>query len=336
MSTIGELKLSKQTVEAHRTVFEAQTQKLEDVKKEIRQIDPQLLGEKRYEDNAHWRVTKLVYDFCYLIKDLFKFSKIKELTATKTNFEAAVTLTGNTLRGYEDAHEMLTSSTVVQQEAAVNHVTKALADLKEVIKSTTYRWPISLVVPTENMERRVATLESNKALFEQCLADTLEALDEKAVEVSPFDKLKISDEEKKQIRILFPSVANDTVLQLIPKLRQIFAAKAKLEPLHPLKSMEDILKDKGLRENFLKIKSEKEKWIGRDVFLWGFVPGFVPNTAEKLKKYHEQGAIVPCLPGFALSLGLTQEQQDQLTTQATAGKWEDFVESLAAFAPTLK
>lgn len=118
-------------------------------------------------------------------------------------------------------------------------------------------------------------------------------------------------------------------MQMIPKLRQIFAAKAELENLHPLKSLSEIMKDPALKRNLLTIKQDHEKWVGRNIFLWGFVKGFLPNTAEKLQSYDQRSSLVPYLPGFARSIGLNAQQEQRLTALAQARQWEQFVIALS-------
>lgn len=144
--------------------------------------------------------------------------------------------------------------------------------------------------------------------------------------VSPFARLTISEEEKEKLRIFIPMVANDSIPTLISKLGTLLDAKKKLHSLHPLKSFEFMLNDPALRECICRISKNSQRWIG----VW-VAKGFKPQTAEKLQEYHAQGAVIPCLPEFAKSIGLTEQQELKISSLAEQGQWEEMLQALVDF-----
>ncbi len=146
--------------------------------------------------------------------------------------------------------------------------------------------------------------------------------------IDPFSKLTISEGQKRQLHYLLPLVANSNTADLVWNIKALSAARRDLEPLHPLKSLEVIVKE--LKAHLVTIKNTPDKWNGRQFPFYGSVGGFCPSTAEKLQRYHAQGSILPCLPGFAKSVGLTEAQETRLTTLAQQGQWQQFVSEIAA------
>lgn len=138
------------------------------------------------------------------------------------------------------------------------------------------------------------------------------------------ENLPISEEEKTQIGRLIPMVAEDTIRMLIGKLPTLMEAKRKMNALHPLKSLEFIFKDPKLSQNMVTMSKTASRWVG----IWGIAKGFKPQTAEKLKAYHEQGKIMPYFPSFCTSIGLNEEQKQRFTLFAEGGKWEEMLQAL--------
>jgi hypothetical protein len=102
------------------------------------------------------------------------------------------------------------------------------------------------------------------------------------------------------------------------------AAKKQMNALHPLKSLEFIFNDPDLRKDMVIMSQNSQRWVG----VWPIAKGFRPQTADKLKEYHQRGAIMPHLPSFCKSIGLNQEQELAIMIQAREGRWEEFIQSL--------
>lgn len=317
---INKFKLLQQTVEAHQATFDALAQNLNGVKRSIRQIDPQLLGEKRYEEKGHWEVTKKVYDAWYALNHLCLAEAIEDLNESK-----------EVLEGHLTAIEGVRSKI---RRIDPKFLGEARYDAKTSVparKAMDAFYSLKRLVLSPKIRPLCATLENQFAAVQKEISGaSAENINSKSSS-SSFEKLKISEHEKKQLRTFIPMVANDSIAALIGKLSTLLAAKRELHSLHPLKSLEFILNDPDLRKNIVTISKNSQRWVG----VWGVAKGFKPQTAEKLKVYQEKdNSVIPCIPEFAKSLGLNKTQQVTITTLAKEGKWEEFIQSLVEFAKT--
>jgi hypothetical protein len=78
---------TKQAIATSQDSYTLASGKLEGVKKEIRLIDPKLVGEVRYFADKHWRITNLVIDVFYFCKGLFYRKKLTTLDEQKVSHE---------------------------------------------------------------------------------------------------------------------------------------------------------------------------------------------------------------------------------------------------------
>jgi hypothetical protein len=327
---------------------------LTETERSIRLIDPQLLGEKRYAENAHWKMTRLVYDFCYFIQNLWKSDTIcllkENLERAKHNLtttEAAYANSKQILEGLEGLLKQRVSQLSAQKQqqeealAALDKTSEPIPNTSRIGALWTRYWSN----PTQHQENTTRLAREKQALQAQIEATVLElqplidytkASEIPApVEVKPtisFDQLKIDEAQKALMMETIPVVANGSILDLIPKIPTFLRAKETLGPLHPLKSLEEILTNPTLCKCLVTISQNPTKWKGKWIFGYGQVDGFLQSTAKRLEKYHEKGAVIPYIPGFAKALGLTADQEAKLLPLATEQNWEGFVTEMAAIA----
>jgi len=345
MTIVADLRNALTQLDANQAQLVAQNQKLLVTKHEIVQIDPQLMDEARYDKNTCC-ILKILYIVYYFLKDICYHSTIKDLKNRVTHISQELAAAEQQLATSRQRLDALNREFQAQKAALQTTLSAeqrelgtTLRQINELKIDETAHWWITNKILQVFYSRRTPELnllnqrkidsEARIANTQRELAPFLEY--EPPEPASLFQQLQISEEEKQQLQTVVSILANNNVLQIIPKLPTLFSAKAKLAILHPLKSLEELVKNPN---NLLIIKKEPAKWIGREVRIWGFVPGFRAQTAEKLQKFDKQASLIPYLPGFAKSLGLNAQKEQEITTLAQNGQWEQFIEALLEQPPT--
>jgi len=358
MSIINLLTDAKRNFESQSAAQTLATTFLHQTEQSIRLIDPQLLGEKRYDASAHWEITQKVYDFCYFIKNLWHRDSISLLKGNLERAKRNITATGDAVEESKkmvDGLTQLLTNRIAQLSAQKREQEEALAALEKPsspdIKPSGFTQKCRALMssywnaPSQSQEH-----EARLAQEKQTLRSRIEATDKELqplidytkeagapapMEVKPtigFDQLTIEDSQKALMMETIPVVAHGTILDLIPKIPKFLQAKETLGPLHPLKSLEEILTNPSLRDSLIAISKNSTKWKGKWIFGYGQVDGFLQSTSKRLEKYHAQGEIIPFIPGFAKALGLTADQEAKLMQFASNQNWEGFITEIADIA----
>ncbi|MBS0628971.1 MAG: hypothetical protein JSS30_01960 [Verrucomicrobia bacterium] len=273
-------------IQCHQAISDFIQPRLEKVKQDIRLIDPSLLGERRYEENAHYLVVKKIIDLIHSIKRLLSPSKVKKLTETKEIFE----------KNLSDLDTIKARIREIDPGLIGEESTSRLPAFQRLY----YRSELN-ALGTE-LEKQLAKLQAATVSYEE---------------------LPFSDEDKAQVKKLIQMVANDSIPSLISKLGELMAAKKKLYGIHPLKSFEFMLNEPDVSKNLARLSKTPERWVGVPIFAPN--KGFRPQSAEKFRRYDTQGLIQPYFPEFVKNLGLSSAQAKIVSTLAQEEKWDEMI-----------
>ncbi len=288
--------MSISKIQHHKTISDFIEPRLNNVKANIRLIDPSLLGEKRYDGDAYCQVTKKIFDLLCFLKWLICYPLVKKWNETRAGLE-------NRLADLEAVKTIIRriDPQLLGEATSSWRVVRPVLNVFYFMKRQAFR--CSLISLGNELEKQLGPI--------QCVATT-------------YAELPMSNEEKGQVKKLIQMVANDSIPSLIKRLGQLLEAKRKLYGIHPLKSFEFMLNDPEVLKNLKKLSQTPERWDGVPLI----AKGFKPQSAEKFRKYHAQGSVLPYLPDFIKSLGLSKSQAKTISALAQAGKWEEMIQAL--------
>ena len=115
-------------------------------------------------------------------------------------------------------------------------------------------------------------------------------------DINPFYSLNISDSDKKTLYWVIHTVAKTNPLKLGIKQREVRKKAAKVEHLHPLRSLSYIMGEGGLRGDMQKIKKSSFKWNN-----------FIDEYSSRLSRQASNNNLMQYVPGFAHSLGINAQ-----------------------------